>query len=77
MRTANYIFSTTSFILGLGIVLFVLTQADEFHARTILWPPDWSIGTTIGVVLMLNGVVRLWFAAGEADGSPPDTPYTR
>ncbi len=77
MRTANYILSTTSFILGLAIFLFVLTQADEFHARTILWPADWSIGTTIGVIMMLNGIVRLWFAASEPDGPPHDTTYTR
>ena len=75
MRTANYIFSTTCIILGVAIVLFVMTQADEFKAQTIAWPPDWSIGTTIGVVLTLNGIVRLWFVSDDSDDQS-DEPYS-
>lgn len=75
MRTANYILSTISVILGVGTVLFVLSQADEFKTQTIAWPPDWSIGTTIGVILILNGAVRLWFAAGDSNDSTADDPY--
>lgn len=77
MRTANYVLSTVSILLGLGLVLFVASQADRYSARTVVWPFDWSIGTTIGVVLILNGVIRLWFAQDDADDESHDeTPYT-
>ena len=55
MRTANYIFSVISIILGMALTLFILTQTTE-----------WNIGFGIGIVLVLNGVVRLWFA--QEDG---------
>jgi uncharacterized membrane protein HdeD (DUF308 family) len=54
MRTANYIFSVTSIILGIVLILFMLTQSTDFN-----------IGTAIGLVLVINGVVRLWFAQDE------------
>jgi len=54
MRTANYVFSVISIILGIALILFMLTQATE-----------WNIGVGIGVVLILNGVVRLWFAQDD------------
>jgi len=54
MRTANYIFSVTSIILGIVLILFMLTQTSDFN-----------IGTAIGLVLVINGVVRLWFAQDE------------
>ncbi len=54
MRTANYIFSVTSIILGLALMLFVLSQTTE-----------WNIGTAIGIVLVINGIVRLWFAQDD------------
>lgn len=54
MRTLNYIFSVTSIILGIVLILFMLTQTSEFN-----------IGTAIGLVLVINGVVRLWFAQDE------------
>lgn len=50
MRTLNYAFSVTSVVLGLVLVLFMLTQSVS-----------WNIGLVIGVVLVLNGAVRLWF----------------
>ena len=49
MRTTNYIFSVISIVLGVALVLFMLTQN-----------PGWNIG--IGIVLVINGGVRLWFA---------------
>jgi|GEM_PF-1077187 len=51
MRTLNYIFAVTSFILGILWTLFLLTQTLE-----------WNIGYAIGIVLVINGIVRLWFA---------------
>jgi hypothetical protein len=54
MRTANYVFSVTSIILGLALVIFMLSQTTS-----------WNIGTAIGVVLVLNGLVRLWFAQDD------------
>ena len=51
MRTANYIFSVTSIVFGIVLVLFMLTQD---------W--GWNMGVGIGVVLVINGAVRLWFA---------------
>jgi uncharacterized membrane protein HdeD (DUF308 family) len=54
MRTANYIFSVTSVILGIVLILFMLTQTTSF-----------TIGTAIGLVLVINGVVRLWFTQDE------------
>lgn len=54
MRTANYVFSVISIILGLALILFMLTQAAT-----------WNIGVAIGVVLVLNGAVRLWFAQDD------------
>ncbi len=54
MRTANYIFSVTSIILGIVLILFMFSQRR-----------DWNIGTAIGIVLILNGLIRLWFAQDE------------
>jgi hypothetical protein len=54
MRTANLIFSVISIVLGIVLILFLLTQAVE-----------WNIGMAIGVVLILNGAVRLWFAQDD------------
>jgi hypothetical protein len=54
MRTANYVFSVISIVLGIALILFMLSQTT-----------DWNIGTGIGVVLILNGVVRLWFAQDD------------
>lgn len=54
MRTANYIFSVISIILGIALVLFMLIQT-----------PNWNIGVAIGVVLVLNGAIRLWFAQDD------------
>jgi heme/copper-type cytochrome/quinol oxidase subunit 4 len=55
MRTANYVFSVTSIILGLVLILFMFTQSGL----------GWNIGMAIGVVLIINGVVRLWFAQDD------------
>lgn len=54
MRTANFIFSIVSIVLGVFLILFLLTQAVE-----------WNIGMAIGVVLILNGAIRLWFAQDD------------
>jgi len=54
MRTANYAFSVISIILGIALILFMLTQTSA-----------WNIGTAIGIVLIINGVVRLWFAQDD------------
>lgn len=54
MRTANYVFSVISIILGIALVLFMLTQ----DAR-------WNIGIAIGLVLVANGAIRLWFAQDD------------
>ncbi len=54
MRTLNYIFSVVSIVLGIALILFMLTQSTAF-----------SIGVAIGVVLVLNGAVRLWFAQDD------------
>lgn len=54
MRTANYIFSVVSIVLGLALILFVLTQTTS---------PN--IGFAIGIVLVLNGAIRLWFAQDD------------
>ncbi len=54
MRTANYVFSVISIVLGIALVLFMLIQS-----------PSWNIGVAIGVVLILNGAVRLWFAQDD------------
>ncbi|HET7737608.1 MAG TPA: hypothetical protein VFK32_03455 [Tepidiformaceae bacterium] len=55
MRTANYIFAVISVVLGLALILFMFTQTTR-----------WNIGTAIGIVLVLNGVVRLWFARDDS-----------
>lgn len=54
MRTANYIFSVTSIVLGIALILFMLMQSM-----------DWNIGIAIGLVLLANGLVRLWFAQDD------------
>ena len=50
MRTLNYVFAILSVVLGVLFILFMLTQSI-----------GWNIGMAIGVVLLLNGLVRLWF----------------
>ncbi|MCC6382799.1 MAG: hypothetical protein IT304_09825 [Dehalococcoidia bacterium] len=54
MRTANYVFSVMSIVLGVFLLLFMFTQSTSF-----------DIGKAIGVVLVLNGAVRLWFAQDD------------
>jgi uncharacterized membrane protein HdeD (DUF308 family) len=54
MRTANYIFSVISIVLGFALILFILTQTSH-----------WNIGFAIGIVLVLNGAIRLWFAQDD------------
>ena len=54
MRTANYVFSVISIILGIALILFMLMQSVT-----------WNIGIAIGLVLILNGGVRLWFAQDD------------
>jgi hypothetical protein len=54
MRTLNYIFSVTSIVLGVALILFMLIQSTHFN-----------IGVAIGIVLVLNGAVRLWFAQDD------------
>jgi len=54
MRTANYVFSVTSIVLGIALILFMLIQ-----------DPGFNIGIGIGIVLVLNGAVRLWFAQDD------------
>lgn len=67
MRTANYIFSAISLLLGILLVLFVLTQTDKWEPLTTVDVTRWSAGTIIGALLILNGVVRLWFARDDDD----------
>ena len=55
MRTANYVFSVISIILGIALILFMLMQSAS-----------WNIGIAIGLVLVLNGAVRLWFAQDDS-----------
>jgi hypothetical protein len=54
MKTVNYIFSVTSIILGIALILFMLSQTT-----------DWNSGFAIGIVLVVNGAVRLWFAQDD------------
>lgn len=54
MRTLNYIFSVISIVLGIAMILFMLIQSTDFN-----------IGVAIGIVLVLNGAVRLWFAQDD------------
>jgi len=54
MRTANYVFSFISIILGFALILFMLTQTTA-----------WNIGYAIGIVLIANGAIRLWFAQDD------------
>jgi hypothetical protein len=55
MKTVNYIFSVTSIILGIALILFMLSQTTE-----------WNSGLAIGLVLVANGAVRLWFAQDDS-----------
>ena len=54
VKTVNYIFSVTSIILGIALILFMLSQSTE-----------WNSGLLIGIVLVINGAVRLWFAQDD------------
>lgn len=65
MRTLNYVFSVISIVLGLALVLFVITQTEHWDLATTVDVRHWSIGTAIGVVLVLNGAIRLWFAQDD------------
>ena len=65
MRTVNYVFSVISIILGVALLFFVLTQTEEWDLMTTFDVRRWSIGTAIGVVLVLNGAIRLWFAQDD------------
>ncbi len=65
MRTVNYVFSVISIILGVALLFFVLTQTENWDLVTTFDVRRWSIGTAIGVVLVLNGAIRLWFAQDD------------
>lgn len=65
MRTANYIFSITSIILGIALLLFMWSQVGLPASLSSLVPWEWHIGVAIGVLLIMNGAVRLWFAQDD------------
>ena len=65
MRTANYVFSVTSIVLGLGLLFFMLTQKGIPSSLDTLVPWHWHIGVAIGVLLVINGAVRIWFAQDD------------
>ncbi|MGH2610565.1 MAG: hypothetical protein ACRDHF_15905 [Tepidiformaceae bacterium] len=65
MRTLNYAFSVISIVLGVALLFFVLTQTEHWDLMTTFDVRKWSIGTAIGVVLVLNGAIRLWFAQDD------------
>ncbi len=65
MRTANYIFSATSIVLGIAMLLFMLSQFGLPGSAWSMLPWEWHIGVAIGVLLIINGVVRLWFAQDD------------
>jgi hypothetical protein len=52
-------------VLGVALIFFVLTQTEDWNLLTTLDVREWSIGTAIGVVLVLNGAIRLWFAQDD------------
>lgn len=54
MRTANYIFSVTSIIIGIALILFMLMQDMDFNIEIV-----------IGLALIANGGIRLWFAQDD------------
>ncbi len=54
MRTANYAFSVISLIFGVALILFMVMQDAEFN-----------IGVGIGIILVMNGAIRLWFAQDD------------
>jgi hypothetical protein len=66
MRTANYVFSVTSIVLGLAMLLFMLSQYGLPLSLPDYLPWEWHIGAAIGVLLVINGAVRLWFAQDDA-----------
>ena len=65
MRTANYVFSVTSIVFGLAVLLFMLSQKGLPLSPGRYVPWEWHIGPAIGVLLILNGAVRLWFAQDD------------
>jgi hypothetical protein len=65
MRTANYVFSFISIVLGIALILFVISQTSEWDPLTTIDIRKWSIGTAIGVILVLNGLIRIWFAQDD------------
>lgn len=68
MRTANYIFSVTSIVLGLALVVFMSSQEGLPSTLSDMLPWRWHIGTAIGVLLIINGAVRIWFAQDDKGG---------
>jgi hypothetical protein len=65
MRTANYIFSVTSIVLGIAMLLFMWSQKGMPDSVSMLLPWEWHIGVAIGALLLINGAVRLWFAQDD------------
>lgn len=65
MRTANYVFSVTSIVLGIAMLLFMWSQAGMPSSLSSLLPWQWHIGVAIGMLLIINGAVRLWFAQDD------------
>lgn len=65
MRTVNYVFSAISILLGIALVAFIATQTGLPSSAAEFLPWHWHIGTAIGALLIINGVVRLWFAQDD------------
>jgi hypothetical protein len=57
--------SRSSLSSSVALLFFVLTQTENWDLMTTLDVRRWSIGTAIGVVLVLNGAIRLWFAQDD------------
>jgi len=63
MRTLNYVLAAASFIVGITLCIFAFA-IDGLST---------TLGVILGILLIINGVLRLWLIKNESRKSPENT----
>ena len=65
MRTLNYILAVASIIVGITLCIFAFA-IDGFST---------TLGVILGILLVINGALRLWLLKKKSQDSEPPMSY--